>query len=72
MARADCVAAGGERRAGREEGKRFERIAVHLPGLTVGLRKLSLKQAHEAYENRRPNEVRSVEEHRLDWIWLKS
>ena len=28
--RADCVAAGGERRAAREEGKRVERIVVRL------------------------------------------
>ena len=36
MARADCVAARGERRAVRKEGKRVERIAVHLPGMNAG------------------------------------
>jgi len=76
--RADCVAAGGERRAALEEGKRVERIAVRLFGLTAaGVRKMKPEAGWGSQEGRTVERKEGktawiAEASRVDGIRLKS
>ena len=69
VARADCVAACGERGEGPGNGEQKEIGLWHVyPACRPGLRKMK----PEAVWGRKEERVRIAEASRVDWIWLKS